>query len=325
MPKVSIIVPNYNHEKFLKGRLESVLNQTFQGDVEVIILDDQSTDNSVAIIKSYQDQFPNKVKFVPSDTNSGSPFIQWDKGIKLATGDLIWIAESDDLASTEFLESTVPFFDEYPDLGIIVTKSNAINAEGKEISEYHPIFKGFENKLFCKPETELNYFKGDTFVQDYLVYKCLLPNVSGAIFRKLTYLEAGGLDFNFRRNGDYELYFRLLEQADIGFLNKQLNSTRYHDYKLTASNNAQSFKELNSILKPIFEKLKLSATKRLEIMSFYFTVYKYDIFLNDSFSFSEKLKIFNYLGELSGKLRLQFLKFLMQRGKITLVKKIKKV
>lgn len=321
MPKVSVIVPNYNHEKFLKGRLDSIVNQGFT-DYEIIILDDKSSDNSISIIKKYQKQFPDLIRFVPSNKNSGSPFIQWDKGIAFAKGALIWIAESDDLASTSFLESSIKFFDNHKKLGILVAKSNAIDGSGQEISEFHPMFKGFESKLFKDTTNELNYFEGHEFINNFLVYKCLIPNVSGIIFRKKIYNRSGGLNLEFKRNGDYDLYFRMLQISDIGFLNKRLNSTRYHDKKLTASNDEKSFKELSTILKPVFNDLNLSSSKRLEIMSFYFTVYKYDIFLNDAFSFKTKIKVFNYLSSLSGLLYLKFIEFCLQRLKINISKKI---
>ncbi|WP_159022666.1 glycosyltransferase family 2 protein [Formosa sp. L2A11] len=322
MPRVSVIVPNYNHEKFLRGRLDCIINQSY-GDFELIILDDKSTDNSLKLIQEYETKFPNKVQFVPSEENSGSPFKQWDKGISLAKGELIWIAESDDLASTSFLEFCIPYFDSNENLGMVVTKSNAIDALGQEISEYHPMFKGYETKLFNENSDGFNYFKGNDFIKDYLVYKCLIPNVSGTLFSKNAYVKSGGLNMNFRRNGDYDLYFRMLYNTDVGFLNKSLNSTRYHDAKLTASNNAQSFKELSTILKPVFNKLKLTANKRLEIMSFYFTVYKYDIYLNNTYTFNEKLAIFRNLSELSGLLKFRFLKFILQRQKIDLAKKLR--
>jgi glycosyltransferase involved in cell wall biosynthesis len=84
---ISVIVPNYNHAKFLKERIDSILNQTIQ-DFELIILDDCSTDNSREIIESYR-QLPN-VSIFYNSKNSGSPFKQWKKGINRAKGKYIW-------------------------------------------------------------------------------------------------------------------------------------------------------------------------------------------------------------------------------------------
>jgi glycosyltransferase involved in cell wall biosynthesis len=103
MPKVSVIVPNYNHSQFLSERLDSIINQTYK-DFELIILDDASTDNSIDVINQYLNKYPELIRFQPSTNNSGSPFVQWDNGIKLAKGEFVWIAESDDVAPTKLFE-----------------------------------------------------------------------------------------------------------------------------------------------------------------------------------------------------------------------------
>ena len=101
-PLVSIIIPNYNHSKFLQQRLDSVFNQTFQ-DFEVILLDDCSTDNSVDILKKYANH-PKVSHLELNKQNSGSPFKQWQKGITMAKGTYIWIAETDDYCEFNFLD-----------------------------------------------------------------------------------------------------------------------------------------------------------------------------------------------------------------------------
>ena len=92
--KVSIIVPNYNHEKYLDERIQSILNQTYQ-DFEIIILDDCSTDNSKFVIEKFRNN-EHVSHIVYNEQNSGSTFKQWERGFELAKGELIWIAESDD-------------------------------------------------------------------------------------------------------------------------------------------------------------------------------------------------------------------------------------
>ena len=105
MPKVSVIVPNFNHSAYLKQRIDSILNQTYQ-DFELIILDDCSTDNSREII----DLYVNCAKvsnIVYNEKNSGNTFKQWKKGISLAVGKYVWIAESDDWCEATLLETLV--------------------------------------------------------------------------------------------------------------------------------------------------------------------------------------------------------------------------
>ena len=98
IPVVSVIIPNYNYALYLKKRIESILNQTYT-DYELILLDDASTDNSVEILEKYKDN-PHVSHILVNEKNSGSPFQQWAKGISLARGKWIWIAEADDVAES---------------------------------------------------------------------------------------------------------------------------------------------------------------------------------------------------------------------------------
>ena len=93
---VSIIVPNYNYACYLNVRIASILNQSYTN-YELILLDDASTDNSVEILEKYKDN-PHVSHILVNEKNSGSPFQQWAKGISLARGKWIWIAEADDVA-----------------------------------------------------------------------------------------------------------------------------------------------------------------------------------------------------------------------------------
>ena len=92
MQKVSVIMPNYNHAPYLKERMDSILWQDYP-DLEVILLDDASTDNSVSILNEYTNH-PRVKTLVVNDTNSGNPFLQWQRGLQEATGEYVWIAES---------------------------------------------------------------------------------------------------------------------------------------------------------------------------------------------------------------------------------------
>src|ERR1700738_1634065 len=111
MPRVSVIVPNYNHARFLRRRMESVLRQTYR-DFEVILLDDCSTDESRSILSEYAGDPRVRLEF--NEKNSGSPFKQWNKGVALASGEYGWIAESDDYADERLLERLVAVLDHEP-------------------------------------------------------------------------------------------------------------------------------------------------------------------------------------------------------------------
>src|SRR5262249_13061332 len=100
-PKVSIIVPNFNHQQYLRQRPESIYTQ--YTNFEVILLDDASKDGSLKILKEFLERFPEKTICCFNEFNSGGVFHQWKRGLELATGRLVWIAESDDFCTTNFL------------------------------------------------------------------------------------------------------------------------------------------------------------------------------------------------------------------------------
>jgi glycosyltransferase involved in cell wall biosynthesis len=102
-PKVSIVVPNYNHGRFLRERLCSILRQACH-DFEVFVLDDTSTDHCAELLQELlkESHPPSRIQFVLEDKNSDSVFKQWNRGIALARGEYAWIAESNDYADPSY-------------------------------------------------------------------------------------------------------------------------------------------------------------------------------------------------------------------------------
>lgn len=92
--KVSIIVPVYNSEKYLKDCLDSLVNQTLQ-EIEIIAIDDNSTDNSLNILKEYEIKYPSIVKVFHNEKNLGQSATR-NKGIQIAKGEYIGFLDSDD-------------------------------------------------------------------------------------------------------------------------------------------------------------------------------------------------------------------------------------
>ena len=138
---ISVIVPNFNHARYLEKRLESVLTQTYQN-IELIILDDCSSDNSIDIINKYKTN--QKVSsIVLSNVNSGSPFKQWSRGIEIAKGDYIWIAESDDYCDNTFLEKCLAPFETDMSLVMVFCGSHWVDDQDiikEDLSLYNKSF-----------------------------------------------------------------------------------------------------------------------------------------------------------------------------------------
>ena len=127
-PRVSVIVPNFNYRRYLPERLESIAAQTWPI-YELIVLDDASTDGSREWLEQEaRRRFP-EARLVFNDTNSGGAFQQWRKGVQLATGDMVWIAEAYDLAAPDSLRTTVGAFDD-PETVLSYCQSRQMRADG---------------------------------------------------------------------------------------------------------------------------------------------------------------------------------------------------
>lgn len=223
-PLVSVIVPNYNHEPYLRERLESIYNQTYPN-FEVILLDDCSTDGSRAILSEYAELNSHITRTCFNETNCGSIFTQWERGISMAKGSLIWIAESDDYCKSNFLNEMVPSF-KYESVMLAFARS-VFMQDGKMI---------WSTEEYLHDLKELNWNKpfmmtAHTAVQRGFALKNLIPNVSSAMFRNPGTLpesvkqEAASM----RLTGDWMFYLTIMMGGTIRYTNATTNFYRIHE------------------------------------------------------------------------------------------------
>ena len=222
---ISIIVPNYNHSQYLKQRLDSIFNQTYQN-FEVILLDDASSDNSVKVLKSYQKD-SRVTHFVVNSINSGSPFLQWDKGIKLAKGEYIWIAESDDFCEENFLKQQIQLHEKYNNAALTYCQSFRVDTEGQITGNWITHTSRFKPNIFSGSFS----MNGNEFIQKYLVYKNVIPNVSAVLFKSENIKNLLPLTFKpcLKYNADWLYYIQLLCHSELAFVSEPLNYFRYHN------------------------------------------------------------------------------------------------
>lgn len=179
-PKVSVIVPNYNHEPYLRRRLDSIYGQSYRN-IEVILMDDRSSDGSRALMQEYADRHPEITRTLFNDENSGSVFRQWAKGIKAARGDLVWIAESDDYCDERFLEVLVRSFD---DEAVLLAYGDCVFVH-KDETPIPNEFKLYLSDLECAAKWDDRYVEtAHREVGSCLGIKNTIPNASGVLFRR---------------------------------------------------------------------------------------------------------------------------------------------
>jgi glycosyltransferase involved in cell wall biosynthesis len=254
MPKVSVILPNYNHARYLSERLDSILNQTFR-DFELIILDDASSDNSKEVIQSYHKKHP-KIRVHLNENNSGSTFYQWNKGVELAKGAYIWIAESDDVAAPTFLEKLVPLLDNHPHVGIAYAQSMLIDEKSQSL---HSFQDHYEFVYQSDRWTRDFIADGKEECAKFLMFHNVIPNASGALMRKSVYLAAGGAEPSWRLNGDWFFYVKMLLISDLAFLAEHLNFFRMHTQtqRHKANEDARVYDELIQTLEFIEKSVQV--------------------------------------------------------------------
>ena len=221
VPTVSIIVPNYNHAAFLPKRVDSIFRQSFR-DFEVILLDDCSTDDSRAILSSYATDPRVRIEF--NSVNSGSPFKQWNKGVGLARGKYVWIAESDDYASDRFLERLVSVLDVNPDVQFAYCRSWCVTEDDRLIGFADTHFAGLEPNRWNSDFS----VEGREECRNFMVHSNTVQNASAVLFRRTVYEQIGGADESLRLCGDWKLWASMMLTGDVSYVAEPLNYFRFH-------------------------------------------------------------------------------------------------
>jgi sugar O-acyltransferase (sialic acid O-acetyltransferase NeuD family) len=193
-PLVSVLLASYNHARFVGEAIQSALDQTMP-DLELIIVDDASTDDSVAVIQEFTDR---RIRFVRHERNQGIGPTKWH-AFRLARGQYVALLNSDDAWLPRKLEKQLQVFAEDPSLGAVFTSVQVIDEKGAPFRDKnHFYYSIFEQPNRSRTEW-LNYF--------FHHGNCLCaPSV---LLPRSKALELGYLDKRLRQLGDLDLWVRL--------------------------------------------------------------------------------------------------------------------
>lgn len=281
---VSVIIPNYNHAPYLEERIYSVLNQTYR-DFEVIILDDCSTDNSRDVIEKYRGN--EKIsQIVYNDKNSGSPFVQWKKGFDLAKYEWIWIAESDDFCTLNFLETLVGHLQ--AEIKLVTCRTEKIDENGNLLQPGYFLADDVQPGRW-----HLDYENnGIDEVNLAVKYRCTIPNASAVIFHKsLTTHVKDSLGF--KAAGDWYFWINCLKESQIRYIAQPLAFHRFHNQTTRSQKSVEQEKErmheflacINLAHKTIALGKKVNIIDLKHYNWFYYELYERKIELNEIFRF----------------------------------------
>ncbi|MBW1897872.1 MAG: glycosyltransferase [Deltaproteobacteria bacterium] len=223
VPKVTVLMPVYNGENYLREAIHSILIQTFT-DFEFLIINDGSTDRSVEIIESFADS-----RLILINNEKKLKLIETlNRGLKRAQGEYLARMDCDDISSLERLERQVAFMDAHPDVGVLGTGFQLIDSEGKMIN--NPVHFPSMHKIlqWC-----LNFFS-----------PIVHPSV---MMRRKVVLEAGGYSREFIHAEDYELWCRLSRLTRLDNLQDALLSLRKHETNITGAHLEEHLKNAKKI------------------------------------------------------------------------------
>ncbi|MFY7899347.1 MAG: glycosyltransferase family 2 protein [Chitinophagaceae bacterium] len=251
MVKVSVIIPNFNHAPFLKQRIDSILQQTFQ-DFELIILDDCSTDESRSIIEQYKNH-PKVCTIIYNEKNSGSTFKQWQRGIQIAKGDWIWIAESDDYCDSTFLEELIRGVTSGDNVVLAYAQTKCFNSNGT---------------IWVSSHEHSEYLEGHLYVNKYMLNGNTISNDSMVIFKKDIFNEIEKSYVDYRFCGDWLIWISIIQKGNVYVCNKVLNYFRKHDKDVSSKAIVNGFEFTERIKILIFlKKIKsISEDKFVELL-----------------------------------------------------------
>ena len=256
-PLVSVIIPNYNHARYLDRRIQSVLNQTYRN-IEVIILDDCSSDNSIEVIDKYRDD-DRIAHVIINEKNSGNTFLQWDKGLHLAKGEIVWIAESDDYCELNMLEVLV----------------NAFLSRKRNVLAYSTTWYVDDsgNKWEGSKEGRTQHFSGRNFLKKFFLLGNSVLNASCAVFSRECALSIDKKYQQYKGIGDYWFWLMIAEQGCVTIINRHLNYFRRHAGVVTdrcVSSGVSLFDE-RALVDYIINKYKVSKIRQTYVFQYHAT------------------------------------------------------
>jgi glycosyltransferase involved in cell wall biosynthesis len=237
-PSISVCIPAYNHAKYIRACIQSVLNQSIS-DFEIVVTDDCSTDGTVEVIKSFSDP---RIRLFRLARNQG-PSVASNNNFKEARGEFICPLASDDLFHPQKLERQLAFLSSNPDIGVAFSYMRFVDEKGIEIPNYFG-YKWIEVEN-CPREVWLRRFFSNG---NHL-------SAPTAMIRKGVLQKVGLVDARLLQTQDLDLWIRICLQFDVHVIPQRLTDYRIRDDHQNTSTNtpfkqAQVYWELTKVFQP---------------------------------------------------------------------------
>jgi len=238
--KVSAIVSTYNSEKFIRGCLDDLLNQTIyqKGELEIVVINSGSTENEESIVKEYQNKFQN-IKYLKTERET--IYNAWNRAIKLSSGKYITNANTDDRHRYDALEIMAEKLDQNEEAGLVYAD---------QYITYH------ENQTYEK-HVSAGYFEWPEFDRIQLIH-CASCGPQ-TMWRKKLHDEFGHFDGNLVVAGDYVWWLRISEKVKFLHIPEKLGLYHLSDDSIEHRYNSEMINETNKIRTQYAKAVKLKS------------------------------------------------------------------
>jgi glycosyltransferase involved in cell wall biosynthesis len=236
-PTVSVVIPAYNHARYLTEAIASALGQTLPA-AEVIVVDDGSTDETPQVLARHRD----RVRIV-RQANRGVSAAR-NAGAMLAQGDLLAFLDADDVWRPEKLEAQAERFAADPALGLVHCAVEEIDADGRTL---RTCTDGMEGRV----------------AEEMLLFRraVILGGGSGAVVTRARFEETGGFDESLGTSADWDLHHRIARRAPVGFVPRVLLRYRLHGANMHADVARTAREMLRAYAKAFAEEPALAALR----------------------------------------------------------------
>lgn len=207
-PLVSVCIPAYNNAGYIKDTVESILQQTYRN-IELIVVDDNSTDDTVAVLESISDE---RLKLYRNEHNLGMAG-NWNRCLSLATGEFVKLICADDMIDRNAIELEAQAMQEHPTVNLVESDTRLVDINGKKTGAFKRYYKSGLVDGRKLAHTSL-------IIQDF--YGAPVNN----LIRRSALEKEGGFDPSFTYILDFDLWVKLSLSGDVYIIHKLLNSFR---------------------------------------------------------------------------------------------------
>ncbi|MCJ7658159.1 MAG: glycosyltransferase family 2 protein [Anaerolineales bacterium] len=214
---ISVIMPVYNTEKYVSQAIESILIQTYR-DLELIIIDDASTDDSLKILRSYEKRDP-RIRILTNDSNQGISRAR-NLGLQLARGEYIAVMDSDDISLPDRFEKQIDYLTANPHVGVVGTNYTLVHENGI----------AHRTSKLVESSSQIWWMM---FFSSAVAHATAMMRRSIFIDKKIKY------DERYSCAVDYDLFFQIMHDYPMANLPESLFLYRQHDQNISKTNQSE--------------------------------------------------------------------------------------